>query len=73
MLYVNDDLTPKGNTYIPSFKGYPFDELLKLSRKCYFGNTWMIRKDEKVNYRFREEMTHAEDLFFYLSRFYINY
>ena len=67
VLYMNDDMTPTGKHYIPSFTGYPYDELLNLNRKCYFGNTWMIKRETDINYRFNEEMTHAEDLFFYLT------
>ena len=67
VVYMNEDMTPSGRQYIPSFKGYPYNELLKLNRTCYFGNTWMIKREAGVNYRFSEEMTHAEDLFFYLT------
>ena len=42
-------------------------ELLKLNEKCLFGNTWMIKRRKKEKYIFQEDMTHAEDLFFYLS------
>ncbi len=67
VVYVSDDMAPTGQQFIPTFKGYPYNELLQLSRACYFGNTWMIKKEEGVHYRFSEEMTHAEDLFFYLT------
>ncbi len=67
VVYVKDDMTPTGKQFIPSFKGYPYNELLQLSGSCYFGNTWMIKKEAGVYYRFSEEMSHAEDLFFYLT------
>tara|TARA_Y100000310_G_scaffold245228_1_gene250177 strand:- start:554 stop:1351 length:798 start_codon:yes stop_codon:yes gene_type:complete len=67
VVYMNDDMEPTGKKYVPSFNGYPYNELLKLSNTCYFGNTWMIKRDRNFHYRFNQEMTHAEDLFFYLT------
>ncbi len=67
VIYMNDDMTPTGKIYTPSFTGDPYYELLKLNRACYFGNTWMIKREPGVNYQFSEGMTHAEDLFFYLT------
>ena len=67
VVYMSDDMKPTGRKYSPSFKGYPYNELLQLRNTCYFGNTWMIKRDRNVHYRFNQEMTHAEDLFFYLT------
>jgi glycosyltransferase involved in cell wall biosynthesis len=67
VVYMNDDMTPTGTQFVPSFKGCPYDELLQLSCACYFGNTWMIKRERNVHYRFNQQMTHAEDLFFYLT------
>jgi len=67
VVYTDEALIPTGKQYIPSFKGCPFNELLKLNSNCYFGNTWMIRRYKNTPYRFKRSMTHAEDLFFYLS------
>ena len=67
VVYMNDDMTPTGKQFIPSFKGYPYNELLRLSSSCYFGNTWLIKKEAGFDYRFSEEMTHAEDLLFFLT------
>ena len=53
--------------FVPSFKGYPYNELLKISQKCLFGPSWMIKRETDVTYLFNERMTHAEDLCFYLS------
>jgi len=51
----------------PSFKGNPFEELLSLSGKCFFGLSWMIKKKKNKKYLFDESLTHGEDLFFYLN------
>jgi len=53
--------------YTPKFIGYPFHELIKISNKCFFGNTWMIKREKCCNYFFNENMTHAEDICFYIS------
>ncbi len=65
--YVDENLNPMGKAYEPSFEGQPFDQLLQLNDQCVFGNTWMIKKEEGHSYRFETDMTHSEDLFFYLS------
>lgn len=54
-------------TFKPSFRGEPFPSLLRLDQRCLFGNTWMVRRRKDSVYRFETDMTHAEDLFFYLS------
>ncbi len=65
--YVNSQLQLIGKNYTPNFEGYPFDRLLVLDGRCLFGPSWMIKREQEVAYRFQEDMTHAEDLFFYLS------
>lgn len=54
-------------TYLPSFKGNPLQELLSVSGKVFKGNTWMIRRVEGKSYRFLEGLTHGEELLFYAS------
>ncbi len=54
-------------TWTPQKKGYVFRNLLRLDGKCFFGPTWMFRKMGSVVYRFAEDLTHGEDLFFCLS------
>ncbi len=53
--------------YLPCFEGNPFNELLSISEKCFFGPTWMIKRLENKSYCFLEGLTHGEDLLFYLS------
>lgn len=54
-------------TYQPSFQGNPYNELLGISKRCFFGPTWMIKRNKNQTYQFKEELTHSEDLLFYLS------
>ena len=50
-------------TYNPNFEGNPFEELISLSGRCFFGITWMFRNGGE-NYHFNESLTHGEDLLF---------
>lgn len=67
VLYYDQELKQPGRTYQPDFRGQAHKELLKLSGRCFLGNTWMIRRNKSQNYRFRKGLTHAEDLLFYLG------
>ncbi|MEL7003918.1 MAG: glycosyltransferase family A protein, partial [Bacteroidota bacterium] len=49
-----------------SFKGEPFEALLRLDEDVFFGPSWMIRLEDSKKYAFLEELTHGEDLFFYI-------
>ena len=53
--------------YSPKFKGEPFSRLMLLDSTCFFGPTWMIKREWGQEYRFDEKMTHSEDLAFYLG------
>lgn len=55
------------DTYLPSFRGKVVDELIRYRSTCFCGNSWMIRRMAGKQYRFREDMSHAEDVNFYLS------
>jgi len=67
VISFNEDMTIIKNDYVPKFFGYPYEELLRLNSDCYFGPSWMIKRENAVQYRFVEGMTHAEDLCFYIS------
>jgi teichuronic acid biosynthesis glycosyltransferase TuaG len=60
----NQDLSQLTSTYSPNFKGNPTEELITLSGKCFFGNTWMFKRLKNVKYKFNETLTHGEDLWF---------
>lgn len=51
----------------PSFKGKPFHQLVRLSGRCFFGPTWMIKIDEHIRFSFDEGLSHGEDLLFFIS------
>lgn len=55
------------SSFIPSYEGDPIHELTELKNNCFFGPSWMIKRSKGITYHFEEQMTHLEDLFFYIS------
>ena len=53
--------------WMPAYSGYVFRQLIRLSPSCFFGLTWLIKRNYCISYEFQEKMTHAEDLFFYIE------
>lgn len=51
----------------PDWAGPPLEELLKLNPAVFSGLTWLIRRDNQRRYSFTTGMTHAEDLWFFIS------
>lgn len=50
-----------------SFDGPPFDALVRLDETCFMGITWMIRRVENRYYQLDENLTHSEDLNFFID------
>ena len=65
--FYNVNFTKNIRQYTPQFKGLVEQELLKLNGSCFFGPSWMIKKEKNITYKFIEGLTHGEDLLFYLS------
>lgn len=63
----DQELKTETYRYIPSLKGKIFNELVRLNTHCYFGPSWMIKRDPEQTYRMIEGLSHAEDLCFYLA------
>ena len=53
--------------YHPKFRGTPTKELALLNDSCFFGITWMIKRQAHKEYKFDTKMSHGEDLLFYLE------
>lgn len=54
-------------SFTPTFEGEPLAELLALKGTCFFGPSWMIRRNAAEHVVFNTDISHAEDLLFYLS------
>jgi teichuronic acid biosynthesis glycosyltransferase TuaG len=66
VIFMDGTLTKVQRTFIPTFLGEPFHELLSLSGSCFMGFSWLIRWSPGLSLRFDEGLTHGEDLLFYL-------
>lgn len=53
--------------YKPRFKGNPENELKQLSDSCFYGITWMIKRQENKEYFFNPSLKYSEDLLFYME------
>lgn len=60
-------LSSKERTWTCRQPKHVLGSLIRLDGVCFFGPTWMIRRKPSVNYVFDEELTHGEELFFYMS------
>lgn len=54
-------------SYIPTFIGNPLTELLQLKDSCFCGQTWLIKTDRIEIPKFKEFLTHGEDLHFFID------
>jgi hypothetical protein len=63
----DQNLKHEKSSWNPSFRGQPLPELLNISDRCFFGQTWMIRRKKNKRYHFNESITHGEDLLFYIE------
>ncbi|WLE98254.1 MAG: glycosyltransferase family 2 protein [Candidatus Electrothrix communis] len=59
---LNDEL----RSYQPYYQGLLLPRLLKLDDRVFFGPFYMLRKSCIGSVRFREDMSHAEDLVFHM-------
>ncbi|MEO8590475.1 MAG: glycosyltransferase family 2 protein [Flavobacteriales bacterium] len=67
VIVLDHDMKEVLRIFKPDFDGEPLNELITLSGKCFFGPTWMIRWGPGEPLRFCTELSHAEDLLFYIS------
>jgi hypothetical protein len=53
--------------HTPTYTGEPLQLLVRFDPACFFGNTWMIRREAAEGHRFEGAVSHVEDLLFYLG------
>ncbi|MGB3465854.1 MAG: glycosyltransferase family 2 protein [Cyclobacteriaceae bacterium] len=63
----NQDLSKELSSYVPAYRGNPLKPLALLSSECFFGITWMIKRDITQIYRFDRSLKHGEDLWFFIE------
>lgn len=64
---MNASLSKTIIQWTPQYRGNPLDELMRLSGKVFFGPTWMIKRTSHADIRFETNLTHGEDLLFFLD------
>jgi len=64
----NADLSEVLLVQRPSYTGHPRAGLIRLDHTCFINcGTWLIKRASNHTYAFPEDMTHAEDVAFFLS------
>lgn len=63
----DENYKEKRSIWSPSFEGSPQKDLVYLTGNSFFGITWMIKREKDTTYLFDVNMTHAEDLWFYIQ------
>jgi len=61
------DMVQKLDYWLPSYQGNPIIPLLNISSTCFFSPTWLIRRKLKTKYQFNENLSHGEDLLFFIE------
>jgi len=64
---TNADINSVYRIWKPTFRGCPHRELVRIKASCFGTVSWMIRRDAIGQIRFREDITHAEDLLFFIE------
>ncbi len=54
--------------YTPTFPlANPLSDLIRLTGRSFFGPSWMFKREPDQHYLFQSELTHSEDLLFYMQ------
>jgi len=67
ILVKDADMNDTLRTYTPYYEGKLLPRLLALDSHIFFNICYMFRKKILAGVRFKEKMTHAEDLLFYIE------
>lgn len=63
----NADFSQTLRFFQPTFSGNPLREYVRLKDTCFFSITGFVRRAPVQMYRFQTELTHGEDLLFYID------
>jgi len=63
----DESLNREHRLYKPYYQGPLLPRLLRLDARVFFGPFYMFRKDKLCETGFAEQMTHAEDLLFFMT------
>ncbi|WP_109831564.1 glycosyltransferase family 2 protein [Reichenbachiella versicolor] len=54
-------------TQVPTYRGMPQKEIIRLSSSCLVTINWLIKREVDIDYMFPTGWTHSEDIAFFLS------
>jgi teichuronic acid biosynthesis glycosyltransferase TuaG len=63
----DDTMNSLVRVWSPVSSGRIFEKLICLDGSCFFGSTWLVRRMPGVHYILETDMTHCEDLYFYVT------
>jgi len=63
----DESLAIEIRSYQPYYQGELFPRLISLDDRAFFNIEYMLKVDKIGNIRFREDMSHVEDLFFFMQ------
>jgi teichuronic acid biosynthesis glycosyltransferase TuaG len=63
----NGDFSLTQRFFQPTFSGNPMREYVRLKNTCFFSITGFVRRIPDERYRFQPQLTHGEDLLFYID------
>lgn len=63
----SEDASRIERSWKPDLRGEPYRHLLRLSPRCFFGLTWMIRMKSERIVRFEEVLKYGEDLLYFVE------
>jgi glycosyltransferase involved in cell wall biosynthesis len=67
VLFMDGELKNTVRVFLPHFEGDPFPDLIAFTGKSFMGFSWMIRWGPDHRERFSVDLTHGEDLLFYMQ------
>jgi glycosyltransferase involved in cell wall biosynthesis len=66
VLVKDENLDKIIRKFTPGTRGNPLSKLVRLSDSTFFGPSWLVKRKDRI-YRMREELSHCEDIFFYIE------
>ena len=64
---IDIDTNKLKRVYRPNYRGRALSQFIRLNERCFFGPSCMIKRLPSKTYKFKEGLTHGEDLLFYIS------
>lgn len=67
VLKMNSSMSSENWEKKPQYQGAPLHDLVRLTGKSFIALSWIIKRKENHDYRFKEGLSHGEDLLFFME------